>query len=92
VIDASDATHIEVNAESESSDELDGIDGGSAGQIVILRPSGDTITVRHDQSVTSPILLDGQTNKTLDNNPDTLTLIYEEGAGFWYQIATSQNG
>jgi hypothetical protein len=74
-------------------DNLDGIGGGVAGMVLILRPVGtDDIVVRHNQLVAggNNILLAGGTACTLTDTTCTLTLIFDttlDTNGAWIEVA-----
>ena len=87
------APSIEVLGEGGSSDDLDQITGGRGyGEIAILQPGTANITVRSNQSSSDGrILLDGGTNKTLNNPADRLTLHLDTSLSpdTWCQISYS---
>ena len=77
--------HI-VAAESGSTDDLDAIDTGPDGQILILRAyTGHTITVKDG---TGNLSLAG--DFTLSGN-STITLIYDSTYALWLEISRSTN-
>lgn len=84
--------------ESGSTDNLDGIEGGTDGQLLLLRVSDDTvrITVRNNQNAgaTKNILLAGGDqngqNYVMDDFFDQLLLIYNEALdtnGAWVEVS-----
>jgi len=87
------APSIEVLGEGGSSDDLDQITGGRGyGEIAILQSGTANITVRSNQSSSDGrILLDGGTNKTLNNPADRLTLHLDTSLSpdTWCQISYS---
>jgi hypothetical protein len=83
----STSSFFNIAAESGSSDDLDTINGGSDGDVIVLRPdTGDTITVRDN---IGNIQLVG--NFVMDNEADKLTLIFDSGISKWCEIASSGN-
>lgn len=83
-----------IAGESGAADNLDGIVGGSDGDLLTIRPSSDsvTITVRHNQNAaaTKNILLNGDSNIALDDEDDTLTLLYDAALdtnGAWIEFS-----
>lgn len=85
-INVSDAMHVEVDGEGQADDTLETINGGSDGQRLVLRGSGQAVTVSHG---VGNIVLSGSTDKTLDSTADILTLLYDAGSGNWSQLAFS---
>src|SRR3972149_873644 len=87
-------TYHSIAGEGGVDDNLDSLVGGVDGQLLILRPSTDTatITVRHNQAAASGnnILLNGNSNATLDDIDDTLVLLYDVGldtSGAWIEVS-----
>ncbi len=84
-----------VDTESDAaSDNLDGINGGVAGDILAIRPANDarTIVVRHNQSAAAAdnILLHGGVDISLTEIEDVLFLIYDatlDTNGAWIQLS-----
>jgi hypothetical protein len=76
---------------SASTDDLDTINGGYPYQRLILFAlnAARTVVVKNN---TGNILLDGATDKTLDNSVDMLELMYEPVADKWVQLSFSNNG
>jgi hypothetical protein len=79
-----------VDTEADAaSDDLDTINGGTAEQILVLRPEDSTRTV---------VLKDGTGNLrlagdfTMDNLQDTITLIYDSAFSVWLEVSRSDNG
>jgi hypothetical protein len=72
-----------------ASDDLDTIDGGEDGMILVIRP------VHADRTV---VVKDGSGNLqlngdfTMDDASDTLTLIYDADLSKWVELARSNNG
>ena len=81
---------MSVNTEgSAATDDLDTINGGVAGYMLWIYAvnAARTVVVKHN---TGNILLDGSTDKTLDNSVDMLGLYYNGSK--WVQISFSNNG
>lgn len=77
-----------------AADNLDTISGGEDGDLLVLRPSSQTITVRHAQDNISLNDVDGDTNGddcTLAGTKDKLVLIYDGATSNWCEIARSDN-
>lgn len=76
---------------SAATDDLDTINGGYPYQrlIIFASSAARTIVIKHN---TGNILLDGSTDKTLDNSVDMIELMYEPIAGRWLQLSFSNNG
>jgi hypothetical protein len=72
-----------------SSDDLDTINGGADGRILVLHPNvtGRTIVAKDG---TGNLHLAG--NFTMDNEQDTLTLIYDGQLAKWLELSRSDNG
>ena len=80
-----------VNGEGGLADDLNTISSGitTDGQVVILSRGGAvTITVKHNSG---NIFLDGATDYALNNQRDTLMLIYNATAGDWCEIGRGNN-
>ncbi|KKM18048.1 hypothetical protein LCGC14_1669620, partial [marine sediment metagenome] len=82
-----------IAGESGADDNLDLIVGGVDGDLLILRPSSDavTITVRHNQNAANAnnILLSTNSAATLDDEDDVLVLLYDAGLdtnGAWIEV------
>ena len=87
-------TYHSIAGEGGAADQLDSIASGADGDLLILRPSSDTvnITVAHNQAAASGnnILLNGNTNYLMDDIDDTITLIYDVGldtSGAWIELS-----
>ena len=93
------ASYHTIAGEGGADDDLIGIIGGEDGDLLVIRPSLDsvTITVKHNGSAAAPdnILLNGDADVVLDDEDDTLFLIYDEGLdtnGAWIQLAAGAGG
>jgi len=76
-----------IAAESGTADDLDTINGGSDGDMIVLRPdSGDTITVTDN---VGNLQLSG--NFAMDDPADKITLIYDDAISKWCEITSSGN-
>ena len=77
--------------DSDPSDELDTINAGLDGMVVMLRAanSARTVVVKHN---TGNIFLDGAEDFSLDDNTDTLMLLFNGGSGLWCEISRSGPG
>tara|TARA_Y100000310_G_scaffold46368_1_gene43060 strand:+ start:1055 stop:2080 length:1026 start_codon:yes stop_codon:yes gene_type:complete len=90
-------TYHKVDTESDAaSDNLDGINGGSAGRIIVLRPENDgrTVVVRHNQSAGAAdnILLADDTDYSMSRIEDIIALIYDatlDTNGAWLEVSRS---
>jgi hypothetical protein len=69
-------------------DDLDTINKGRDGQLVILTAANDarTVVVKHG---TGNIDLDGGTDVTLDDSEDKVLLIFDEGSSKWCAVPNS---
>jgi len=83
-----------VDGEGSADDDLDGINGGSAGRLLVLRPTSDsvTITIKHNASpaAVDNILLKNDTDYIMDDIDDIILLIYDatlDTNGAWIEIA-----
>lgn len=74
------SNHI-INGEGGAADNLDTINGGIDGKILILKRGDAIITVRHG---IDNITLPGAVNVVLATNNDMLTLQWCEDDGEWY--------
>ncbi len=80
----------DVDTESDgASDDLDTINGGIDGAILILRANNSARSVVV-KDATGNIQCAG--DMTLDNIQDTITLIYDAVQSAWLEIARSNNG
>lgn len=78
-----------IDTESDAgSDDLDTINGGVTGTVLILRAENDARTVVVKNG-TGNIRLSGATDYTMDNNFKTLTLIYD--GSNWLETARGNN-
>ena len=87
-ITVSDSYHIVDTEADAASDDLDTINGGSAGDLVVLRAADNarTVVLKHG---TGNLRLDGAADKTLDTANDVIMLIRLSST--WSQIAFSNN-
>lgn len=87
VINANRSYHMITTEGAGPTDDLDTINNGTAGQILIIKAqdSAHTIVVKNG---TGNLKLSA--DMTLDNQQDTLTLIYD--GSNWLEIARSNNG
>ena len=87
-ITVSDSYHTVDTEGDAASDDLDTINGGSAGDLVVLRAADNarTVVLKH---ATGNLRLDGAADKTLDAANDVIMLIRLTGT--WNQIAFSNN-
>jgi hypothetical protein len=78
---------------SAATDDLETLTATNAydGSIVTIQPnnSARTIVAKHN---TGNIQLDGEADFSMDNNSDTLTLMYDENKAIWLEIGRSKNG
>lgn len=76
--------HFTLQPQTGTSDDLATISGGADGRRITLYPedSGDTITVKNN---TGNILLGA--DRVLDNQADTLTLIYSAALSKWIELS-----
>jgi hypothetical protein len=75
--------HHNINAQSGTTDDLATVNGGIAGDIIILRPAaGDTITVKHN---TGNILTFSGADVAMSVFKDSMTFLFHGTK--WYQIA-----
>lgn len=90
VIEITQSFHtVDTEGEGDTSD-LDTINGGEVGRVLILRPeSGDrTVVVKHD---TGNIWLKGKADLSLDDLEDCLVLVYTSGS-MWVDIGAGGGG
>lgn len=75
---------------SASSDDLDTINGGTDGMVIVLRTTNSSrdVVVKHG---TGNILLDSLTDKTLSDLADRIVLIYRSATAKWHQFSFSNN-
>ena len=90
-ISAANGGLMRVNGQGGAADDLDTINAGIHGQVLILTAgnTNNTITVKHN---TGNIKLDSASDYALDNSYDTLTLVYDDHVNYWLQIASSNVG
>jgi hypothetical protein len=81
--------HTVDTAADAASDDLDTIDGGTDGQILVLRANNSARTVVIKNNTGN---IQVGTDVTLDNAYDTATLLYDGGLSMWLLIASSNNG
>ena len=82
-------SHHKIDTEgAAATDDLDTINGGSDGDLLVLRAynSAHTVVVKHG---TGNIYLDGSTDFSLDHYFDTITL--HKRSGDWMMISKSNN-
>ncbi|WP_135829234.1 hypothetical protein [Halorussus halobius] len=80
-----DAPQIQLTTESESSDTLTSISGQTETELLIIHgTNGETITI---EDKTGNIRV--PSNRTLESEADTLTLIYAENA--WFELSYANN-
>lgn len=86
------ASDIYLSGEGGAADDLDTINGGVEGAVVVLHnsPGGYTITVKHN---TGNLRLSGSADFGMDGRSDTITLIYRStGLTGWMEVSRSNNG
>lgn len=83
-----------IAGEGAANDDLIGIIGGSDGEIIVIRPSSDsvTITVKHNGSAAASdnILLNDDIDYVMDQEDDALFLLYDAGLdtnGAWFELS-----
>jgi hypothetical protein len=78
---------------SAASDDLDTINGGEAGALLILRTSSSSrdVVVRHLGGGTGNIRLNGAVDYTIPNTSSRLTLMYDDNLSLWVEVARSTN-
>jgi hypothetical protein len=76
-----------IAAESGIADNLSTINGGSEGDVVIIKSdTGDTITVNEAGNIRCV-----GTTRTLDNPADKMTLLYDGAISLWCEISQAGN-
>lgn len=92
-ITATQSFHKVDTESDDSTDDLIGINGGSAGDLLIIRPENDarTVVVKHNGSAAAAdnILLRGGVDKSLTEIEDTLFFIYDatlDTNGAWLEV------
>lgn len=90
VITATNSYHIVDTEGGAASDDLDTINGGVDGEILIIRTASTArdIVIKNG---TGNIILAGGADITLTNLRDKITLIYDSIAAQWTEIAFSDN-
>jgi hypothetical protein len=83
------ASYHKVRGEGQNPDQLDTINGGIDGQRLILRAENSVNTITLSQS--GNIELPG-TSIALDNEEDTVELIYDDDLSKWLVLSFSDNG
>ena len=78
-----------IAGEGGAADDLVTINGGSDGQILVLRASSDSVTITVKS--TGNIVTSGS-DMALDNANDTITLMYDSNLTKWLELARSNNG
>lgn len=76
-----------------ATDDLDTINGGESGAILILRTTSSSrdVVVRHLGGGTGNIRLDGAANFTLLNTSSRLMLMYDDSLSVWVEIGRGNN-
>lgn len=74
-----------------ATDDLDTINGGADGDIIVLKAANDarTVVVKH---ATGNLRLDGLVDFSLDNTLDRITLQYDATAAVWCELSRANNG
>lgn len=90
------ATTSRVRLDTEAAaatDDLDTINGGEDGAILILSTNNSArdVVVRHLGGGTGNIRLDGAADYTIPNTSSRLTLMYNSAQSIWAEIARSTN-
>jgi len=88
VITVTDSVHRVDTEASASTDDLDTINGGISGQLLIIKSSVDSRDVTAKDS-TGNLFLAG--DFTLSNRQDTLLLMYDSTLSGWLEISRSDN-
>ena len=87
-ITATKSYHTVDTAGDASTDNLDTINGGSDGNILVIRPESNLRTVVA-KDVTGNLTLAG--DFSMGANSDTLTLIYDAETSAWIELSRSDN-
>jgi hypothetical protein len=87
-ITISSGYHI-IAGEGGAADDLNTINGGTDGKILIIRASNSAVTITAKDG-TGNLALNG--DFAMDNEQDTLYLIYDVSLSVWLEIARSNNG
>jgi len=88
-------THHRVDTESDAStDNLDVIDGGVDGDLLILRTvdNGRDVTVRDSSVSGGNVELDAGAAFTMNNTLDRIVLIFDGANDSWVELARANNG
>jgi hypothetical protein len=75
--------------EGSADDNLDTINGGTAGDRILLKPQTGTITIRDNDLSGGNITLIRNSTRTLQFTVDTVELIYD--GGFWLEVASNSD-
>ena len=87
VVTATDSYH-EITSQSGPNDDLDTINGGTDGMILVLHAtSGDTITVKDGTGN-----IKTATDFAMNAIEDSIMLIYSSAQSSWIEISRSDNG
>jgi hypothetical protein len=78
-----------IAGEGGSADDLETINGGNDGQILVLRASDDAVTITVKS--TGNVVTSGS-DMVLDNANDTITLMYDSNLTKWLELSRSNNG
>lgn len=85
-----DRGYHSVDTQSDgASDDLDTINGGKDGMMLVLRAENSARTVVVKDGTGN---IKGPGDVTLDNQEDTCTLIYDDALSAWLVVASSNNG
>jgi len=78
-----------IGQEGTADDDLDTISGGVDGAMLTIRPANSTYTITAKDG-TGNLALAG--DHAMDNEEDTLTMIFDGGLGKWLETGRSNNG
>lgn len=84
-------TYHDVDTQADdATDDLDTINGGTPGRILILTPenNGRTVVVKH---ATGNIRLDGGVDFSMDTLEDKIMLLYDNRTAHWTEVSRSNN-
>lgn len=83
-------TNTSIEPETGTADDLDTINGGTDGDIIIIRPHtfGDTITVKHG---TGNIYLNAGADEAMNNRLDRVMLVFDGVFNYWVGVSESNN-
>jgi hypothetical protein len=96
-----DTGYLTLAGEGGVDDDLDGITGGAEGDVLVLSPVSDTVTItlKHNNaggSSGAKLFLSGGSDITLDDINDSVMLVYktalDAGNGGWMQVGGSGGG